>query len=108
MICMKMKMTRIKLLFNTGYGIGEGSALYSFSKGAMKESHFQQANIGQDGLWHIVEDDIETGVYTEEEYYTGHEILVNIQELKDNHTHTALHLFLRYDTMHLRRNGQLS
>lgn len=79
---------KIKLLFDTGYGMGESSTLYSFSEGNMEESHVLQANIDQDGLWHIIENGIETEVYSEEEYYAGHEVLVDAQELKDNHTHT--------------------
>ena len=78
----------IKLLFNTGHSIGERSALYSFSEGDMVETHVQQAAIGEDGLWHITEDGVETGVYTGQEYYPDHVVLMDVQELKKNHAHT--------------------
>ncbi len=78
---------QIKLLFETGYGIGEGRTLYFFSEGTMKESYAQQAFF-QDGLWHVTENGVETGAYTEQEYYTGHEVLMmDAEELKKNHTH---------------------
>lgn len=84
----KNDQSKIKLLFNTGYGVGESSAVYSFSEGVMEESHVKQADIDQDGLWHITEDGVETGTYTEEGYRAGHEVLVDVQGLKDDHIHT--------------------
>ncbi len=79
---------KIKILYNIEHSLGEESVLYCFSEGAIKESKVIKSANGEDGLMHITEDGVETGVYTWDDYWSSKGVLVDIQELVENHTHT--------------------
>ncbi|MCI8694644.1 MAG: hypothetical protein HFH91_18430 [Lachnospiraceae bacterium] len=74
--------SKIKLLFNTGFGVGEGFIYYSFDKGLMEESYIWEGRL-EDDSWHVKENGVETGVYTEE-YMAVYE--ERWQEKPHNHT----------------------
>ena len=79
---------KIKILYNIEHSLGEESVLYCFSEGAIKESKVIKSANGEDGLMHITEDGVETGVYTWDDYWSSKGVQVDIQELVENHTHT--------------------
>lgn len=67
----------------------DDSAIYSFSEGDMKENSARHELFGQDNLWHVTENGVET-IYTENEFYY-HQAYIDAQELQKNHTHTSFY-----------------